>query len=136
MASQDSKSSSASAVAVNFQTIASDTTTVGTIIDSQGFESLIFSLVTATVTDGDYALILEDGDDSGLSDAATVTSTFLVGSLPAFTEDTDDNLSLDVGYIGKKRYVRASVVSTNFSASGAVIGSMVMKGHKASRPSA
>lgn len=135
MASQDLKSSVASEVALDFQTISSDTTTVGNIIDTQGFESATFSLVTGALTDGDYALTIEDGEDSGLSDGSAVNSDFLIGALPAFTDDGDDNLSLDLGYVGKKRYVRVSIVSTNTS-SGAVIGSMVMKGHKASRPSA
>lgn len=131
----DLKSSISTDVGLNFGSIATNTTTVGNIIDSAGFGSLGFSLVTGTVSDGDYTLVIEHGDDSGLSDAATVASTDLIGGLPSFTADTDDNLSKDVGYVGKKRYVRASIVSAN-TASGAVIGVVAIKGHAVTKPTA
>jgi len=131
----DLKSSISTEVGLNFGSIATNTTTVGNIIDSAGFASLVFSLVTGTVSDGDYTLVIEHGDDSALSDAATVASTDLIGGLPSFTADTDDNLSKDVGYVGKKRYVRASIVSAN-TTSGAVIGVVAIKGHALSKPTA
>ena len=131
----DLKSSISTDVGLNFGSIATNTTTVGNIIDSKGFASLTYSLVTGTVTDGDYALIIEDGDDSALSDAAVVSVTSLVGALPAFDDNADDNKALSVGYIGKKRYVRASLVSTN-TASGAVIGVVAIKGHAITKPTA
>lgn len=120
---------------LNIQDISSDTTTQGNIIDSGDFESLTFALYTGTIADGDYALILEDGDDSGLSDAATVGADFIVGTLPSFTEDTDDNSAAKCGYVGKKRYVRASVVSTN-TTQGGTLGVLAIKGHAGSRPTA
>ena len=131
----DLKSSVETAVGLNFGVIATNTTTVGNIIDSKGFASLTYSLVTGTVTDGDFALIIEDGDDSALSDAATVPASSLIGALPAFDDNADDNKSLSVGYIGKKRYVRASLVSTN-TTSGAVIGVVAIKGHALTKPTA
>ena len=117
---QDLSSKLNPVVALNTQAISSNTTTVGNIIDTKGYNSLDFALVTGTITDGDYALTIEDGDDSGLSDAATVASDFIVGTLPAFTEDTDDDAVKHCGYVGKKRYVRVSVVSTNVSTGGTV----------------
>lgn len=131
----DLKSSISTEVGLNFGSIATNTTTVGNIIDSAGFASLVFSLVTGTVSDGDYTLVIEHGDDSALSDAATVASIDLIGGLPSFTADTDDNLSKDVGYVGKKRYVRASIVSANTTI-GAVIGVVAIKGNALSKPTA
>ena len=131
----DLKSSLGTEVAVNFGTIASDTTTAGNIISSAGFGSIVFSLVTGPVTDGDYSLTLEHGDDPLLSDATAVASTDLIGGLPSFTEDTDDNATLNVGYIGKKPYLKANIVSANTS-SGAVIGVLAIKGHALSKPTA
>jgi hypothetical protein len=122
-------------VAVNFGSIATDTTTVGNIISSAGFGSLVFSLVTGTVSDGDYTLVIEHGDEADLSDATTVASADLIGGLPSFTADTDDNLSKNVGYIGKKPYARASIVSAN-TTSGAIIGVVAIKGHALSKPTA
>ena len=117
-------------VALNFGTISSDTTTAGNIIDTQGFESVMFGIITGTVTDGDYTILIQDGDESDLSDAAAVADASLLGTEAgaSFTADTDDNKISKIGYIGKKRYVRMSIVSTNTS-SGAVIGGYAMLGH-------
>jgi hypothetical protein len=131
----DLKSSVEPVVGLNFGSIATDTTTVGNIIDSAGFASLVLTLATGTVTDGDYTLVVEHGDDSALSDATTVAATDLIGGLPSFTADTDDNLAKAVGYVGKKRYVRASIVSAN-TTSGAFIGVVAIKGHAISKPTA
>lgn len=131
----DLKSSISTDVGLNFGSIATNTTTVGNIIHSAGFGSLVFSLVTGTVSDGDYTLVIEHGDDPALSDATIVASTVLIGGLPSFTADTDDNLSTDVGYVGKKPYIRPSIVSTN-TTSGAVIGVVAIKGHAISKPTA
>jgi len=131
----DLKSSVEPVVGLNFGAIATDTTTVGNIIDSEGFASLVLTLVTGTVTDGDYTLVVEHGDDSALSDATTAAATDLIGGLPSFTADTDDNLAKAVGYIGKKRYVRASIVSAN-TTSGAFIGVVAIKGHAVTKPTA
>lgn len=131
----DLKSSVEPVVGLNFGAIATNTTTVGNIVDSKGFASLVLTLVTGTVTDGDYTLVVEHGDDSALSDAATVSATDLIGGLPSFTADTDDNLAKAVGYVGKKRYVRASIVSAN-TTSGAFIGVVGIKGHAVTKPTA
>jgi hypothetical protein len=131
----DLKSSVDTDVAVNFGAIASDTTTSGNIISLAGFGSLVLSLITGIVTDGDYSLTLEHGDDPLLSDATPVPSTDLIGGLPAFTADTDDNATLNVGYIGKKPYVKANIVSAN-TTSGAFIGVLAIKGHALSKPTA
>jgi hypothetical protein len=121
-------------VALDPQAIGSDTTTVGNIIDTAGYESLEFLLWTKTVTDGDYAWKIEHGDDSGLSDAADVASTDLLGVLTGFTADTDDNKVNRVGYIGKKRYVRMSVVSTNTTTGVDAIGGIAILGHPKRAP--
>lgn len=119
-------------VALDVQTIASDTTTVGNIIDSKGYESVDFAVIAGTLADGVQTIIIEDGDDSGLSDAAAVDASFLIGSLPAFAATADDTVE-HFGYVGKKRYVRLSNVSTG-TTSSAVIGAVATLGDAASRP--
>ena len=117
-------------VALNPQTIATDTTTVGSIIDTQDWESLVVGLISGTVTDGDYTLLLEDGDDSALSDASVVADEFLLGTEAgaSLTEDTDDGKMTKLGYLGCKRYVRVSVVSTNTS-TGGIVGAYSILSH-------
>lgn len=118
------------AVALNTTTITTDTTTNGNIIDLQGFDMVEFFIVTGTLTDGDYTPLIEDGDDSGLSDAAAVADTELLGTEAgaAFTTDTDDNKVSRIGYVGGKRYVRLSIVSTNTATNGATLTGLAVKG--------
>lgn len=104
-------------VALNTSAISTNTTTAGAIIDTAGFESIEFIIQSATLTDGAYAIKLEDGDDSGLSDAADVSSDLVLGGLPSFA-DTDDNTVKRVGSISKKRYQRLSIVSTSVTTGG------------------
>jgi hypothetical protein len=135
MASKDLFSNIRPFVALDIATISTDTTTEGNIIDTQGYEGVVVGLITGTVTDGDYAIQLTDGDDSALSDEAVVTDANLLGTeaLASFTADTDDDKISKLGYIGIKRYIRVEIVSTNTS-SGAVIGAWGILGNARSAP--
>lgn len=96
-------------VALNLQDITTGTV-VGAIIDTSGFESIEFVVQSGAINDGTYALLIEGGDDAGLSDAAAVSSDETLGSLTGFIS-TDDNTTIRVGSIGKKRYQRLSIVA-------------------------
>ena len=116
--------------ALNIQTINSDTTTNGNIIDTQDYEACEFVLLMGTLTDGDYTVLIQHGDNSALSDAAAVADSQLLGTEAgaSFTADTDDNRVSKIGYIGTKRYVRFNIVSTSTS-SGATMGAICLLGH-------
>jgi hypothetical protein len=120
-------------IALDVGTISSDTTTVGNIIDTAGFEGLEFSIQSGTITDGAYALLLEEGDDSGLSDAAAVPSDNTLGVLTGFAAANDDSV-LRVGSIGKKRYQRLSVVSTGTTTGGTNFTAQAILGFPKSGP--
>ena len=120
-------------IALAVQDITSDTTTVGAIIDTLGFESLEYSIQSGTITDGAYALKLEDGDDSGLSDAADVPTANILGVLTGFVADDDDETKR-VGSISKKRYQRLSVVSTSTSTGGTNFAAQAVLGHPKTGP--
>lgn len=122
MASQDMHNNIDERIALNTQVIASDTTTAGVIIDTQGYESVEFIVQAGVVTAGDVTPLLEDGDDSGLSDAAAVAADFRLGSLVLL--DTSNTLTR-FGYVGKKRYVKLSVVTAN-SANLTVGGTVIL----------
>lgn len=98
--------------------ITSDTTTLGAIIDTAGFESLEFVLQSGTITDGTYAITLEDGEEANLSDAAAVDSELVLGSEEAAFVAADDDAVKRIGYIGKKRYVRLSILSASTTSGG------------------
>lgn len=123
------------AVALDSQDITTDTTTVGNIIDTSGFESLEFIIQSGVITDGAYALLLEQGDDSGLSDAAAVPAANILGVLTGFVL-TDDNAAKRVGSIGKKRYQRLSIVSTATSTGATKFSSVAVLGNPKSAPTA
>jgi hypothetical protein len=132
MATKDLKNNIDDSIGIDIQAISSDTTTAGNIIDSSGFESVTFIQATGAYTDGTYTLLIEDGDDAGLSDATAVADDFLIGT-EAATALSAANSSSMIGYNGKKRYVRASIVSTS-TTSGATAGCIVVRGDALTNP--
>lgn len=101
---------------------ANDTPVVSQIIDRQGFDSLAFLIATGSVADADatFTVLVEHGDDSGLSDAAAVGDSELVsqtdGTAPeaaASFQFDDDNEVRKIGYLGTKRYVRLTITPAN-----------------------
>ncbi len=111
-------------------TITTDTTTEGAIFDTAHFDlGIYFAIASTAWTDGTYTLKIEDGDDSALSDAAVVATGQLVyGSLPAVAAVLADGADYaKEGVIGTKRYVRASIVSTD-TTSGATLSLICIKG--------
>ena len=102
-------------LAFDNQSITTNTTTVGNIIDTKGFESLEFVITAGALSAGVYAILLEEGDDAGLSDAATLSTELTLGVLTGFDASTDDDTTIRVGSIGKDRFQRMSLVSTGAS---------------------
>lgn len=93
---------------------------VSQIIDMSALMSLTFAIMIGSWTDADATstLLMEEGDDSGLSDAATVSDKDLLPSgtgqaaaaAPIFS---DDNAVKLLGYVGTKRYVRLTFTPVN-----------------------
>lgn len=134
---KDLKNDIAVEVALNPQAITTDTTTDGNAIDLQDYESCTFTFFTGTVTDGDYTPVIEESDTGDFSGEETaVADADLIGTEAnvAFADNDDDNKVGTIGYIGDKRYVRFTVVSTNTSSGAAVIGAHVIKGHPLTKP--
>jgi hypothetical protein len=82
------------------------------IIDMRGFGSATFVVQLATVTTADssnfFTFTIEHGDDSSLSDAATVTAALgLLGTNLVINDSaTQSNMRGMMGYVGGKRYLR------------------------------
>lgn len=122
-------------VALDSQDITTNTTTVGNIINTVGFESIEFVIQSGTITDGAYALVLEEGDDPGLSDATAVPAGEVLGVLTGFVV-TDDNAAKRVGSIGKKQFQRLSIVSTGAATGATRFSSVAVLGHPKTAPTA
>lgn len=122
---RDLKSEISVASALNIQSISSDTTTAGTIIDAQGYESLTFVVETGARSAGTVTPLIEWSDDSGLSGSEAVSDDFLIGTEAAAALSAAHSRST-VGVVVLKRYIRLSLVSTgsaSLTAGGTVIKS-------------
>lgn len=95
-----------------------DTAWVSEIIDRQGFESVTFAIALGALADADatFVALLEDGDESDLSDNAAVADTEMLGTeaLAGFTFAADNALR-KIGYRGPKRYCRLTITPSNNS---------------------
>lgn len=119
-------------------TVTDDTAVVSGIVDLQGYDSLTFLIAAGTLADADatFTVLVEEGDESDLSDAGNVADADLLGTeaLAGFQYD-DDGESRKVGYTGNKRYVRCTVAPANNTGS-APIAIIPVLGHPNNAPTA
>ena len=136
MAKRELKSTTSPVVALNTSSISSDTTTNGDIIDTAGFESILFVIQSGTLADGTYTPLIQEGDDSGLSDASAVADADLTNTEASVAfAASDDNAVKSIAYVGSKRYVRLNIVSASTS-SGGTVSAVAVKGNPISAPAA
>ena len=131
MASRDLKNNIKIANALNIASISTNTTTAGVEIDTQGFESVTFEIITGARSDGTVTPLIQESDTSG-SYSGSVDDDNLIGL------ETDAALSAAqsrsrIGYIGTKRYVKLSLVSTSVT-TGLTAGASVILGNPKSAP--
>lgn len=114
------------------------TTQTGTGVDLQGYDSATVVVTTGTLTDGTYAITLEESDASGSGYAAVAAADTVDGDgdgtiLPTLAA-TDDNVTVEIGYKGTKRYIRPVVTLAGITSGGA-LAAIVIRGHKRKVPS-
>lgn len=118
--------------------VTDNTAAVGSIIDLLGFDGAMLAIITGTDADADatFALTIDHGDASNLSDAAAVVAADLNGTLAGggytFADDVE---ARKVGYVGKKRYVRATV-TPSANTGNFFIGGLWILGHARFGPTA
>ena len=117
---------------------AGNTALVSQILDTRGYESVELVIATGSIADADatFTVLIEDGDNGALSDAAAVADTFLLGTeaQAGFAFD-DDNECRKIGYVGGKRYLRATITPAN-NASAALISAVWVLSNARTAPSA
>lgn len=131
MASQDLKNNIHVTKALNIAAISSSTTTAGVEIDTAGYESVTFVIESGAYTDGTFTPLVQESDTSG-SYSGSVADADLIGTEADAALSAAHGRSL-VGYNGKKRYVKLSIVSTSVS-SGATVGATAILGHARHNP--
>ena len=97
--------------------VTDNTAFVSQIIDCANMNATEFVGLFGSVADADvtFTVLVEDGNDSGLSDAATVDPTQLLGVVGMGLQFDSDNKAWKIGYIGGKRYVRVTITPANNS---------------------
>lgn len=103
--------------------VTDNTAFVSQILDTANFGAHEFLGIVGSLADADVTLtvLVEDGDNSALSDAAAVADAHLLGveagtitagvsagdgANPGYA---DDNKTFKIGYVGAKRYVRVTI---------------------------
>lgn len=97
-------------------TIATDTTTNGIAIDTQGYQSGVMMLRVGTFVDGTYMLGVEESDASG-SGYTDIPAARIVGTALALAGANEHDA---IGFVSNKRYVRGTILSAS-TTSGADI---------------
>ena len=114
-----------------------NTAIVSAIVDTAGYESVEFVLVTGTNTDANatFSVLFEDGDDAALADNAAVDDTYLLGTEAdaAFTFG-DDNKCRKIGYVGSKRYCRVTVTPSGNDSGNIFLAAVWLLGHPRHAP--
>lgn len=109
-----------------------NTAIVSSIIDVRGYDSLMFAISIGTNTDANatFAVLVEEGDASNLSDAAAVADADLNGTeaLAGFQYD-DDTEARKIGYRGSKRYVRLTITPSGNDSGNIFVAALAILGH-------
>jgi hypothetical protein len=106
--------------------------TTGATIDTAGFEAVEFAIQSGAVTDGQFAISVEEGDQANMSDAAAVAAGDLIGAAPVILA-TEDSVVEKVGYRGTKRYVRVKATQSG-ATTGGFISAVAVLCHARSAP--
>ncbi len=106
-------------VAFNSTAISSATTTAGVLIDTADCGAVTFLMQLGATVAGTFTPKLQDGALADGSDLADVADQWLIGT-EAGSALTVTNTVKKLGYVGKKRYVKLSFVTTGGSVSGTV----------------
>jgi hypothetical protein len=111
-------------VAIAPVVVTDNTAQVGNWIDTLGYQSLTFGILTGNLVDADatFAVLVEDANLADHSDAAAVADDQLISQTAGVAPETaagftfaDDVATRKIGYIGYRRYVRVTVTPTGNS---------------------
>ena len=99
------------------------------ILDCKDFNGATLVLQTGNETDADatFAVTISESDASDMSGSNAVASTDLIGTTTgaSFTF-ADDNKAIKLGYVGTKRYIRATITPSNNTGNVFLSGSWIL----------
>lgn len=110
-----------------------DTAIVSEIIDVRDYDAVECVIALGTLTDAGVTtvVLLEEGDNSSLTDNAAVADADMLGTetLAAF-DQADDKAVRKIGYTGTKRYIRLTVTPTGNAAGDLPISAVAVCARK------
>lgn len=103
--------------------VTDNTAFVSEIADVQNGTPIFLGLHgTNADADATYTVLVEDGDNSALSDNAAVADEFLLGVEAMGLDFADDNKAFKIAYVGPKRYVRVTITPANNTGNAFIAG--------------
>lgn len=127
MAQKDLHNSIKNTFTLSQQKIGTDTTTNGVGVDTTFFESIEFVMSGGVnqVSIFKALLLLEDSDTD--SNFTPVADEFILGDPAlAFLDENNEFEIISLGYIGKKKFVRGSIVSTGAGGGDGILSVGIM----------
>lgn len=112
--------------AISPVSVADNTPLVSQILDTANFNANELLIATGSIADADatFTVLIEESDNSDLSSGNAVADADLLGTeAQASFQFDDDNETRKIGYIGSKRYIRATITPAN-NASAALISAI------------
>jgi hypothetical protein len=109
-----------------------DTAIVSQIIDMEGYSSCELVIAYGGITDANvtFVTLVEDGNNSSLTDNAAVDSSYLLGTVAGATPlFSDDDKVFKLGYVGPKRYLRLTITPTGNDSGDINIAAVAILGH-------
>ncbi len=104
------------------------------IIDSQGFESLMYAVYVGAITDGTYKLKILESDSATFADSGAEVGSYHVQNSFTKTPTDNSNSVLKVGAKLSKRYAKLRITSTGTTSGAVFKGAVALLGGAHSAP--
>jgi hypothetical protein len=107
--------------------VTDNTAQVSSVADLSGYRSLMLALITGVQTDADatFTTLIEESSDNSTFTAVDDADLIGTEALASFQFD-DDGECRKIGYVGGKRYVRATITPANNTGNLFVAGVWVL----------
>lgn len=133
MRKTDIRSETTIAVAIN-ATLSGTTASAGNIVDVSNYAHVTLAYFTGTVTDAGtadgFSVEIQESDTTAAADFTAVADADLLGTEAALavTDDASDTVPIGtIGYLGKKKYIRAVVTGTT-GTNAVISGAWILQG--------
>jgi hypothetical protein len=115
-----------------------NTAYVSTVLDRKDYDSAVFAALIGANTDVDatFVVLIEESDLPGSGFTAVADADLNGTEILAGFQFDDDNELRKIGYVGNKRYVRATITPANNAAGNIFLAGVWILGNAAQKPTA